>query len=341
MSDFTSLYRPKKFSDVVGHEDIKKVLKSNRNLQVLLFHGPSGTGKTTLARIYAMHSCCENEDVDKCNGTCKSCKAIAEGQIGDLIEENVGDSRGIDDVRRLVDWLQYRPLSLKKRILILDEVHALTKPAQNMLLKVLEEPPKHSLIILCTTDPFKLIEPLRQRCFQFELRKINQNDLLPFAIKIVSTEIEKRGLAIEPDRMAQVLEKVIEACDGRPRKVARYLQEWFDGGLQEWSDTVEEEVRFFDLFDKLTVNLVGSIPTIYKICETEDKDKLTNFFEGWLRGKVLRSKSLVEVAIWSEMIKEFTSFYLPNVSDKALMFWKFLISGIKCRELTVRYSGQK
>ena len=114
MRDFPTKYRPRKWSEVVGQRHVVEVLKSKRDWKALFFQGPPGTGKTTVARLVAMHVNCENEEgIDACNGGCKYCRAILSGAfVVDYKEENVGDARGIDDIRALVDWLRYKPCLL-------------------------------------------------------------------------------------------------------------------------------------------------------------------------------------------------------------------------------------
>jgi len=332
--DFAIKYRPKQFSEVVGHQDVCKVLKANKDYQVLLFYGPSGVGKTTLARVYAMHLCCEVQDVEECRGKCKVCRWISAGSGGDFLEENVGDARGIDDMRRLTEWIRYKPLSMRKRILILDEVHALTKPAQNLLLKVLENIPEYSVMMLCTTDVSGLIEPLRQRCFQFELKKVEEKDLFELARRVVVKEVEERGIKIDTDELVQVVMSAVERCDGRPRRLLRYLQLWFDGGITDWSEVEEEEVYLYEIFESLVRDYdLGIFRKIEEICEREDEEKVVRIFESWVRRKISGSKDFAEVRNWVRVLEKFASFWMPKISEKSVVFWKIVGACLEARKL--------
>ncbi len=333
--DFTVDYRPKRFLDVVGQKEVVKSLKALRDLQVLLFYGPPGTGKTTLARIYAAQANCENGDVDECNGSCKNCKSIFNNEMTDVLEENVGDSRGIDDMRRISEWIKFKPMVLPKRVLILDEVQMLTKTAQNMLLKVLEEPPTHALIILCTTDVSSLIEPLRQRCFQFQLKKVGKEDLLQLAKKVISTEIQKGVIKKDNiDGLVPNVVRIITEADGTPRKMIRRLQNWIVSGTIV-DDIEEDELHFYKFFDDLIMNrnVLNLKNSIYKLAGEEDIDKITRLFLSYVQKKMLQSNTNFELASWSEVLREYMSLNYSFVGDKYLVFFKLINAGLKAIEL--------
>lgn len=332
--DFTVKYRPKRFDEVVGHQEICKVLRVNKDYQVLLFYGPSGVGKTTLARLYAMHVCCEKGDIEECRGSCRACRAISEGEVGDFLEENIGDARGIDDMRRLVEWVKYRPLVLRKRVLILDEVHMLTRPAQNLLLKVLEEPPSYALIMLCTTDASGLIEPLRQRCFQFELKKVGEVGLCELAKKVILKEVEERKIKVDTDEIVLIVKNAVERSDGRPRRLLRYLQLWFDGGVKDWDEVEGEEEFLYNIFESLVQDYdLGVFQRIVEICEKEDSEKLIRIFESWVRKKILKSKDFLEARGWVQVLEKFSGFWIPKISEKNIVFWKIVGAGLEARKV--------
>jgi len=332
--DFTVKYRPKCFSEVVGHREVVQVLKGNKDLRVVLFYGPSGVGKTTLARVYAMYVNCEKGDVEECRGSCRVCGQVVMGSGGDFLEENVGDARGIDDMRRLTDWLRYKPFSMRKRVLILDEVHMLTKPAQNLLLKVLEGVPEYALVMLCTTDVSGLIEPLRQRCFQFELKKVSEEELLTLANRVILNEVRERGVRVDTDELVQVVRSAVERSDGRPRKLLRFLQMWFDGGVREWSDVEGEEVYLYELFEGLVSEYdLGRFQRVWEVCQGEDEEKIVRVFESWVRKKLFGARDYVEVRVWVRVLEKFAGFWMSKISERNVVFWKVISACLEARRL--------
>ncbi len=170
-------YRPQTFSSVVGQEAIvttlKNALKHNRLAHAYLFCGCRGTGKTTLARVFAKTLCCSNltEDLEPCN-TCCSCLDIMAGRSLDVLEIDGASNRGIDDIRQINETIGYAPASGKYKIYIIDEVHMLTKEAFNALLKTLEEPPEHVKFFFATTEPHKVLPTIISRCQRFDLNRI-------------------------------------------------------------------------------------------------------------------------------------------------------------------------
>ena len=168
-------FRPKLFQDIVGQLDTTKVLQQsvlNQNIpHSLLFCGPSGTGKTTTARIVAATLCCENPiNGEPCN-QCHSCEMSANNNHWDILEINAADLRGIDGMRDLTYKAYLSPFG-KAKVVILDEAHMLTKEAMNCLLKLLEEPPPLLTLILCTSEPGSLLMTLKSRCMIFEFKPL-------------------------------------------------------------------------------------------------------------------------------------------------------------------------
>jgi DNA polymerase-3 subunit gamma/tau len=169
-------YRPQRFSDVVGQEHVTTTLGNaiaqNRIAHAYLFCGPRGTGKTTIARIFAKClNCTGGPKVDFADDDTKA-NEIAEGRSLDVLEIDGASNRGIDEIRDLRDTVKYAPATSKFKIYIIDEVHMLTKEAFNALLKTLEEPPAHVKFMFATTEPEKVLPTILSRCQRFDLRRI-------------------------------------------------------------------------------------------------------------------------------------------------------------------------
>src|SRR5213592_4462334 len=169
-------YRPQRFSDVVGQEHVTQTLanaiRQKRTAHAYLFCGPRGTGKTTIARIFAKClNCTDGPKVDF-DDTDPRCKEIAEGRSLDVLEIDGASNRGIEEIRELRETVKYAPASSRFKIYIIDEVHMLTKEAFNALLKTLEEPPEHVKFMFATTEPEKVLPTILSRCQRFDLRRI-------------------------------------------------------------------------------------------------------------------------------------------------------------------------
>ena len=153
-------YRPSTFDQVAGQQHIVKTLmnalKENKIAHAYLFCGPRGTGKTSMARLFAKSLNCEHGFGSQCN-ECPNCLAVKEGSHPDIIEMDAASNRGIDDIRDLVSKVKYSPSLGKYKVYIIDEVHMMTTEAFNALLKTLEEPPSNVVFILATTEPYKLM----------------------------------------------------------------------------------------------------------------------------------------------------------------------------------------
>ena len=175
-------WRPKTFADVVGQEHITETLQrqvaEGRLSHAYLFTGTRGTGKTTCAKILARAVNCEHpENGNPCN-RCPSCLGIESGRFLDLVELDAASNNGVDSVRALRDEAIYSPAQVKKRVYIVDEVHMLSTPAFNALLKILEEPPEHLMFILATTELHKVPATILSRCQRFAFRRILPKDIV-------------------------------------------------------------------------------------------------------------------------------------------------------------------
>jgi DNA polymerase III subunit gamma/tau len=169
-------WRPRKFAELVGQEHVVRALTnaldSGRMHHAYLFTGTRGVGKTTIARIFAKSLNCERgESADPC-GECSVCTAVDAGRFVDLLEIDAASNTGVDDVREVIENAQYAPARGRFKVYLVDEVHMLSKPAFNALLKTLEEPPPHVKFLLATTDPQKLPVTVLSRCLRFNLKRL-------------------------------------------------------------------------------------------------------------------------------------------------------------------------
>ena len=198
---YKALYRqerPETFQDVIGQEHIIRILenqiKTDKVGHAYLFCGTRGTGKTTIARLLAKGVNClhENSEARPC-GSCAHCQAISEGTFVDVIEMDAASNRGITDVREIKESVKYPPAVGRKKVYIIDEVHMLTTPAFNALLKTLEEPPENIIFILATTDPEQLPQTILSRCQRMDFKRLSHAMLVEYYSKIC----ESRGIELK------------------------------------------------------------------------------------------------------------------------------------------------
>lgn len=220
-------WRPQTFDEVSGQEHVLQTLKnaisSGRIAHAYLFSGPRGTGKTTMARLLAKAVNCLNPDLAaRPDNTCAICTAITDGRMLDLIELDAASNRGIDEIRDLRDKINFSPGQSRYKVYIIDEVHMLTEPAFNALLKTLEEPPPHAIFVLATTDPQKVPATIMSRCQPFAFRRLSLNEITSRLQQLVEAE----GLTAE----AGALTLIARQATGSMRDAVSLLDQMAAGG---------------------------------------------------------------------------------------------------------------
>ena len=214
-------YRPQRFEDVVGQEHVTQTLANaiarKRIAHAYLFVGPRGTGKTTIARIFAKClNCTDGPKVDFADSDLRV-QEITEGRALDVLEIDGASNRGIDEVRELRETVKYAPASARFKIYIIDEVHMLTKEAFNALLKTLEEPPAHVKFMFATTEPEKVLATILSRCQRFDLRRIPSK----LIVKQLRQIAEKESVKIEE----AALHAIARGADGGMRDAESALDQ--------------------------------------------------------------------------------------------------------------------
>ena len=288
-------YRPNSLDDIFGNSQVIEPLKnmlenSNKCPHVFLFSGPKGCGKTTLGRIVL--------DSLHCQGN-------------DLREINTADFRGIDSVRDIIKNSRFKPLEGASRGWLIDECHKLTSDAQNALLKILEDTPSHVYFVFCTTDPQKLIAPLKDRCQQFQVNPLSDMQMMKLLKKVVRAE----GKSMQ----RIIFEQIIQDSQGHPRRALQILDQVLmvdsEKQLEMAKQSAEKISQSIELCRALLTNAgwkkVQNILNGLK--DEEDSEKIRRHVLGYCQSVLLKDDNEKAGRVMEEFLEPFYNTGFPGL----------------------------
>ena len=286
------IYRPRRFEEVVGQNAIVKTLRNailrDRIANAYLFCGPRGTGKTSVAKIFANAVKCTNFQGEPC-GSCPSCQAALNGTHPDIVEFDAASHSKVENIREILSQVSFLPSTGRYKVYIIDEVHMLSPAASNALLKTLEEPPAHVIFILATTDPQKVLPTIQSRCQRYDFGKIDNVTI----VRRMEEILQKEGTPYEKS----ALELIATLCDGGMRDALTTLEQCLSYS--------EGELRLSD------------VKEIYGLATAEEQIELLRYaHQGRIREAVVCLRRMYESGIDIARL----SADLLNVLKEALIY---------------------
>ena len=328
-------WRPQKFEEIIGQDHVSTTLsnaiETGRIAHSYIFSGPRGVGKTTAARILAKALNCEKGPTKTPCNACSACEAITKGNSLDVLEIDGASNRGIDEIRNLRENIRFTPTQGEYRIYIIDEVHMLTKEAFNALLKTLEEPPKHAVFILATTEIHRVPATILSRCQRFDFKRIPTKTIIGHLKKICT----KEKITISDDALLQIAKK----ADGSMRDSQSILDQIISySGEKISAEEVASALGIIDqeIFFRITENLLkGNLKEILDLSqriyrEGYDLEEFLLGFEEHIRN-ILVTKTVgnTELLNVSEHIAETYQKECHNFDENDLLRYMHQIDDIQ------------
>ena len=332
-------YRPKNLNDLVGQEIISETIynsiKLNKIPNAYLFHGIRGTGKTSIARIIAKALNCENGIDNLCKKQfCENCKAITNSNHLDVIEQDCATATGIDSVRDLIEFCRYPPTVGKYKVLILDEIQAMSKAGAQSLLKILEEPPGYVKFIFCTTEIKKILVTMLSRCTRFDLLRVDMKRLFEHLKQI--SKIEKKNISDD------ALKLICKCSEGSVRDALSLLDRAFLTSVEGKEINLNIAQKLFGIFDKSEIIMLveallkGDEDETLKINKSlsqnglEPKVFLNEFLEILYYFKNINSIGLDNNNLYLNDEQQNKIINISNLIDNRsiLIFWEFTIKAL-------------
>ena len=333
-------YRPQLFRDVVGQEVVVKTLQNaianNKISHAYLFSGPRGTGKTTVARIFAKTLNCENPVLQEPCDKCRSCHEIADGISPDVIEIDAASNNGVDEIRDIREKAKFLPSGTKYKIYIIDEVHMLSTGAFNALLKTLEEPPAHVVFILATTEVQKIPSTIASRCQRFEFKALTVSEIskkLRLVCSEENVEITEEALTSIAESAEGALRDALSVLD----QAISYSDEKVtieDVNLVTGSLSYDKVIELASSFEER--NVTSALEIINALIETgKEVDKIVSGLLQFYRDMLLYKN--VSSAVYAKYIFEKPKFkeLAEHIDDNRIFYYVEVLSDVQNK---IKYS---